>query len=727
MRYVAIFLLAALAFTRAYAQTPGASLDAALDAQSAAIVAVDQETDDAIAGLIERLDAEALTQGLIDGAQSEATDALAARIEALEARVEVLENDDGGPTDPPPGPSTLFPNADDGLPITQLGLRQHWDWAQPSPYKNLARFNPNIGGPERVEAGLADPVNGWVTLAANERLVVGRVRNSQVSGFDLDPGLWCVSAEREGTAYVRIGDFQDAGSTPSLSRVCGDLTGKTDARQLTLDGGASGGRIHIKFWGAQKFEDDPEGLHPDFLAAVSGYKILRSMDWTAPIGSKIVKASQWVGDFDYVGFYESARWQVVPAANDDLIRAGYSLARLFDLHQKTDTAAHIAIPATLGGESVRAEIVGCDSDANALKLSEETALLRAAVAANIDTIRADARREFRAMADRVIDAAIGQGYPENRVIIVEPGNEQWNTGAPGFACSYHYAAAISAALTGQTDLGYGQGWITAIAVEAFKERFKARKPGQALVFVMGWQTGAADGVGGFRAQNSVDGFKAYKADSAADLLDVFGGTTGYWAGAHKWNKARSPGAGNPFGAQTEAEYNAAFEAAHRADPAALRRLIRDWYLGPAAHDNVAAVVRKNLALRDIAIAGGMRGILQYEGSGHDNALEKAGNLGAVYPASLGAFLDFAASAEGREVQSALITALAAIDPINPAVTSGWAPRTLVVSDFHNVGLERTARQPWLERSADQLTACNDNSIGGAWCAVTRPARRSAVP
>ncbi len=711
--------------TPAVAQAPGAALDAALANQTASINAVDAKTSDEIAGLIERLDAEALAQGLVDAVQTEATGDLAARIDALQARVEALEESVvTPPPDPPPAPSTLFPNADDGLPITQLGLRQHVDWAQGSPYKNLARFNPNIGGPARVEAGLADPVTGWVTLGANERLIVGRVRNSQVSGFDLDPGLWCVAAEREGSAFVRIGDFLDAGSTPALARVCGDLTGKTDARQLTLDGGAEGGRIRIKFWGPEKFEGDPEGWHPDFLAAVSGYKILRSMDWTGPIGSKVVRASQWIGDDDYVNYAGSGGWNIIPAANDTLIRAGYSLARLFDLHAKTDTAAHLVIPATLGGQSVRAEITGCDSDANALKLGEETALLRAAVARNMDSIRDDARREFRAFADRVIDAMIATRYPDNRVLIVEPGNELWNTGSPGFACSYHYAAAVSAALIGSTDLGYGQGYITAIAVEAFKARFKERKPGQALVFVMGWQTGAADGVGGFRAQNSIDGFKAYKADHAADLIDVFGGTTGYWAGAYKWNKARSPGAGNPFGVATEADYNAAFEAAHRADPAALRRLMRDWYLSAAAHDNVASVVRNNLTLRDIAIVGGMRGVLEYEGSPHDNALDKAGNLGSVYPASFDAWLDFASSAEGREVQAAMIAALAAIDPISPAVTSGWAPRTLVVSDFHNVGLDRTARQPWLERSADQITACNDNSIGGAWCAVLRPARRA---
>lgn len=253
----------------------------------------------------------------------------------------------------------------------------------------------------------------------------------------------------------------------------------------------------------------------------------------------------------------------------------------------------------------------------------------------------------------------------------------------------------------------------------------ARRPDQAIQFVAGWQTGAADGVGAFRALNFITGFQLYKADHADDLAQVFGGTTGYWAGGFKWNKARSPGVGNPFGVQTEAEFNAAFEAAHRADPAALRRLIRNWLLGPAGHDNIASVVANNLILRDIAMAGGMRGITQYEGGPHENALEGAGQLGRVYPASLDFWIDFARSAEGREVQATAIKALAAIDPINPAITTGWAPRTLVVSNFNDVGLEMTARQPWLERSADQLTACNDNSIAGAWCAAARPARKAA--
>lgn len=649
-----------------------------------------------------------LTQGAF--AQS-----LETRVQNLERRVDALEG-----VIPP---SAIFPQGDASSPILQIGLRQHKDWAGPSPYKSLHVLAVTTNLFALTEAGKYDPATGWFTLAPNERITLGRLRNSQTKGFDLDPGVWCVVTEREGTAYVRAGNLKDEGSTPSRHRICADITGLTSGWQVILDGGSSGGRARVVFWGPQIYEDDPDGWHPEWLAQHSRYHILRGMDYFLPANAKIVKASQWVRDDDYTYYAESSGWDTIPNANDNLIRGGYSFARFFDLANKADAAAWINLPVSLGAESFRAELVECDSASNDLNLGEENQAIRAALILNFDTFKTAAKVEWRAIADKVIDGLEKVDYPTNRVLLIEPMNEAWNTGTPHFACQHRFTAAIGAALTGSDDLGRGQGYITALAVEAIRERFNVRRPNQSVQFVTGWHTGAADGVGGFRALNFIAGFQSYKADYHDDLLQVFAGTTGYWAGGFKWNPNRSAGAGNPFLVSTEVEFNAAFEAAHRADPVSMQRLIRDWHLGPVAHDNVKSLVRNNLILRDIAIAGGMRGSIQYEGGPHENALERTGQLGSVYPGSLNAWLEFSKSRYGRDVQAAAIAELSAIDPINPMVTTGWAPRTLVISNYNDVGLEMTARQPWLERDANQLTVCNDNSIAGAWCAAGRKSLR----
>lgn len=691
--------IAALLPAIAGAEPPGKALDAALATERSVSAA-----DDAALGADIRAEAEARAAG----------DA------ALDKRLKALEAKAPAPTptpDPLPAPPAgVLPQGSAQAPILQIGLRDHVDWASQSPYKSHHRFTLPQDVLGLIERGKFDPATGRYTLAAGERLTIGRLRNSQTKGFDIDPGVWCVVAERAGTASVRAGDLKDDGSTPARQRICGDLAGATGAWQVVLDGGSAGGSIGITFWGPAKFEDDPDGWHPAYVRETSRYHIIRGMSWFNPALAKIVRADQWVRDDDYFWMVNAQDWERVPAANDESVRGGYAFGRFFDLANKADAAAWLTLPVYIGAGSVRAELVELNSESNATKRSEEIAAVRAALAANFETYKQDARREWRALADRVIDSAEAYKYPLDKVLLIETGNETWNGGNSLFASQQNWVKAVGAA-AGQDDVGYGAGYITAIAVEAFRERFAARRPAQDVKFVHGWHTGAADGVGGFRARNFIAGFKAWKTDSAEDLLQVFGGTTGYWDSDFKWSTR-----GNPFGAATEAEYNAAFEAADRADRRAMFGRIRDWQLGPAAGDNVARVVANNIVLRDIAIDGGMRGVIQYEGGWHGNVLRGAGQLGAVYPAANEAAVEWNRSAEARQVQAALIAALAAIDPINPAVKSGWAPRTLVIANYHDFGLDLTSGQPWVERSAADLDSCGPAGIAGAWCAAARPRR-----
>jgi hypothetical protein len=626
----------------------------------------------------------------------------------------ILNNDS---TTTPPPVTGLFPNTSDGKPITILGISHHKDWSGENPYKNIRLMNTEYGGSTKIIAGEADPTTGWIYMKPGESLIIGRVRelNNPPANYDVDPGVWVLKASvKDGpngasTADISAPSFSPSQSTQTVIRKTRDMTGVMSADQVKLTGGANGGWIRVDFWGPQKFENDPLGWHPEFIDYVSRYKIARTMDWTGVIGSKITDASEWVDDGDYTIWDAHNQWGAPLSANNNLRKGGYSFGRIFDLAEKADVASWVNVPITMGGGSVKFEVSTCGSGTT-------RAQLRAAVSANHQAILAAAETEYRLLAEKMARSAVAENYPNNKVLIVEIGNEIWNYGNTAFGCSSDYAVGLGNGLTGSDNLGQGFGRISAIAVRAFKEKFAAIKPGQELVFVMGWQTGAYGGNGSYYARNAIASFKSYEQANGitkSNLSDVLGGTTGYWSGAFKWTQAQSPGSGNPFGSATETEYNAAFKAAHTADPAAFRVTVKNWHLGSAANQNIARMVSNNVGFRDLAVSNGMRGIIQYEGSAHEN---DSGTLSTTYPASRTAWVEFNQSKEGYDVQLKAIQLLTAINPVNPQITTGWRPTNLPVADYVSVARQIGQGSPWVEKTAQDVNNCSlAPSIGKAWC------------
>lgn len=614
----------------------------------------------------------------------------------------------------PPVTGEVQPDNSDGFPITQFGLGFHKDWQAESPYKNFF-YLESASDFGRIASGNYDPDTGRLCLSPGEKRQLRPVRRTQQDGYDIDPGVWVVKARIDGTAAVSVGGFVETGSAPGEMRVAGDLTGRRDGQPVTLHGGISGGCVTPLFWGPEKYESDPDGWNPSFLAYVRGAKIIRAMDWSGVAGAKLTRAAQWVRDGSALIQYNSAAWSSVPPADPTLLRGGYQFGRMFDLSKKTGAAPWFNLPITLGGMSVERELYAASS-------STTFETMKASIAANIDQIILDAEREFLALARTMAQSALNEGHPDSVVILVELHNELWNFGTVTFKRGSEYATGIGRGKTGADNSGYGQGYMAALMVAAVKEAFDEIKPNQQLAFVTGFQTGSFQGVGEYRARNAIAGFRQYESDARiakSNIIDVWAGSTGYYSGAHKWTK-KSPGAGNPFGASDEASFNAAFQASHEGDPTAHRARIRDWFIGPAANDNIGVVIANNVLIRDFAIANGMAGIIQYEGSMHDNIVSGAGSLGSVYTGAGAALLEFIRSAEGRAVQADAITRLRAINPTNPAKQHGWRPTELPIANYLGVRVGLSATSPWVERRADELGACVvDDTIGGAWCAAYR--------
>lgn len=634
----------------------------------------------------------------------------------------ILNNDAVVPPPPPPPPpptpgptGSVWPDGADGKPIVVFVPGAHREFQGENPYKNtllLADFAPAA----KLIDGTADQKTGWICLAPNEVIPLGFVRPNNEDGANPDPGLWVISAEIKAGSAATIDAplFVTAGSSSSVvrkTRTYGAADRGND--QVVLNGNAGGGCIRSKFAGPEKYENDnPFDFRPEFVRDASRYHIVRMLNYTTTSGSRVTNDAEWLDDDDAITYsgtncfksscYINKTWPTV----GPVLRAGYKIGQIFKLSREADVAAWINVPGALGGESVKPELISCKG-----------ATLIPAIAANWSAIEPAMKREARAFAKRVARSAVANSYPDDKVLIIEPVNEVWNHGNSAFACSADYASGIGLAFSGAANNGVGLGVTTAIYVDAFKEVFAQEKPQQALSFAVGMQTAAFSNFTGNFHGGFVSGFKQYVAANPAikaELTDVFAATTGYFSGGASWNKNRSPGAGNnPFGVSDEASFNAAFIAAD-ADGSLFGKM-RAYYLGPwSTNTNRARLVDLHTKWRDWAVANGLRGVIEYEGSPADVVGTAATNLGAVYPQAAATLKRWAKTQQAFDVQDAIIIDISAIKPMNPAVTSGWIPQSMPVSNFQSTG-NQSLSAPWNERDFMENGICPTAGFAGAWC------------
>ena len=617
------------------------------------------------------------------------------------------------PPPPPPPPSTgcaVEPCTDGSRPIIQLGLPHHSDWsANIYASRHFYYGYGSIGGGTKLEAGEFDPATGVLTVKPGEQFNLRQLRQLQSEGYPaLDAGPWLV-------CYTTLaGDAQlsapglSAGVTDANGETCKSINLAPDDRAARILSVTGSGKIRIGHIGRADLKG--QTWHPDFLANVSGYDIIRAMDWTAVIGATMTRADQWIPDGWWITQAPSSGWKPL-AANEHLRRAGYRFDLLADLAVRTGTAVHLNVPITLGGGVIEPEI------------RQGGAAMQAAVQANWAAILVETEAENYLLAKHYLTTFAGKGYPANRVLIIEDGNETWNSGNHEFklGADYVVAAGKAAGVTQGAPAGVGYGNLAAAAARGI-ERAKAEvAPAQQIVYVLGCQTSSTS-QGNF-CERAIAGWKQYNSSVSGGvaLSNVVLGVTGYHSGAFKWVAGKSPGRGNPWGATSEAEFNAAFAAAHQAGT--LNADAARWYLDPAStHFSVAQIVKAHKYFITLANSNGLRGVIEYEGSPHDNVLSKAGTLGAVYPAAHKAWLEWRDSAEGQSVQKALIRDLSALPAWNPAITTGWRPGSLPLSNYMDaggVGNKRWSESPWILRSPEQAAICPPVGYARAWCDAMR--------
>lgn len=629
-----------------------------------------------------------------------------------------------------PASGVIEPNTADGLPILQLGMSDLNGSGGENPWVNYRTLLNSIGGGEiaKITADEWDPQTGFLFVPPSTVYTIDRVRPlaAPPGNFDIDPGVWVLKATvipgsgiggAAPTVDIKAPGFVVNGSSGNVIRKTEDVTGQLNGDQVTLDGGANGGRIRIDYWGPQIYEGSPNDFHPNAKKYYGRYKVLRNLDWVDASGSKITRDSQWINDDDYIKHRSANSMSATPPASfAERERAGASYGEFFRLCVSVNSAAYCCIPFALGGASVDFELRNYGSGGSVSGLQ-----LRDAVALNGSAIIAASQNEYYLHGRRIGSALAAQNYPKNRVLFIELGNEPWNGGNFAFARTKNYFDALGRFLTGSDNWGQGYGAIAARAFKMLKKGILETYPGQELVYIMGMQTAAFFGSGS-NALTHIDlQINAFIASDieAVPKIDIWLATTGYISGAHFWNKNRSPVAGgNPWNATSEPAFDAAFIGSHSTDPVAHRQVVRDWYMNPAStHDSTSKMIVNNNGFMGRAHTLGYAGVLQYEGSFADTPI--VGTLPTAYPTVQTAVLDFIRSSEGETVMVDAIARMRAINPTNPAKTSGWRPNELMIANYRDAGRRLAHTVTWVEREADALNATIVGQMASAWQAFGR--------
>lgn len=591
------------------------------------------------------------------------------------------QNASGGT--PPPTGSNIEPTTSDGNAITLVNPSQFKDWVLENPVSNRAHF-----------FGVGDPVTGYLDLAPGEVISIGQLWPAGKNGYvTLDAGEQSVKYQYvSGTATIDFPGSAESGSSGStVRRVRTVSASDTGSIMITADGGASGGRVKLDWVGPSALEANTSIWHPDYVQYIaSRYKIFRPMDWIGVNGGKITEMVDYLDDGDYRLVQGANSFPFNIPADRSGLRGGTQFGPLFDLAVEADTALHICAPPCLGAKSVEAEIWAQKSN------QTDYNVMKNAVAANITSILSAAETEFRNYADALATSCLNSGYPDNKVLCVELGNETWNFGSRDFKNTAEYFNAIGRGVSGSDNLGIGYGRMSAAFARAIKERFAIIKPNQQIVFILNVQTGT----GTWRNGQMYSAWNSYNSSvtGGASLMDAFLGLTGYIQGGWNWNNSKSPGAGNPFGSSTEAEFYADWQASHQAGESAHFQTIKTWFLTSGRYKAVPAVINMyNIQLSD-AIANDVGGIYMYEGGFHDIGTK----LVKAYPAANAAWDAFMADTSSRDILRDFITKARAINPTNPNRNYGWQPTELNIANYSEVHRNFGPDKPWVSRKPNQI-------------------------
>jgi len=455
---------------------------------------------------------------------------------------------------------------------------------------------------EAVSEGYLDPGSWAPTKKA------GETKNGAIAQFFSNAdGLEAFHADEwvidwKGDAYGYMQRWEGRGqSVREKNSVTYDLSAKTftsgSLRFSRIGDGLSDIRLYRKK-NAERLERG-EVWNPVFLDYARRYDVLRTMDVQATNNSLVRRFDQIATPRESWGQRSGTQWPEPP-----YFGAPYEI--LFDLGIRTGATIWVTVPPQLG-----APVSWADPS---LRRKDKPERLDGARFIEVTSKHARATLESgewdifaRAFAKRLA----ASGYPLDRTLYVELGNEMWNNAA-GFFVSTAYARGIAKGFDPAWRAGHGYGVLSARLVLSLEKALAAEKISPRIVYVLGTHTANPT-----RTRDAIAGFSAYVASKGADPKTYLARTgvavTNYYG---KFSDLTTL----LFGETAEADVAGRWLAAVKADPKAVSaRITAHVTKGPASAKATAAwIVDYWGRHRKIALEAGSTFIGAYEGGSHLN-------------------------------------------------------------------------------------------------------------
>jgi hypothetical protein len=621
--FVSLLVVAVALWSIALAQG-GALLDAEdkaladkIDAATAEIAKLTEETA--------ALGAELSGQETVNAEQEIRLRGLQTFFEELSASVAALKESGSLPQPPEPvepspspgpAPGVVFPNTDDGKPVTQLGLFAVCYWCPEDQFLNLFKTHDvewtAEGGPST--APLMEPPALWKAGLIDKTTMVP---TKVPTGYRfIRSSLYRNSGKAYPDYYAGTYVFDWEGE-PGTEAKCGGTTRKISANRIECDfpPNTGAGRIELYKIGPgfknlrlYRIENEAalnrgEVFDPKWLAHVGRYKIIRTMDIEDSNGS-------WVRSVDELTNKSSLHWGVRQSWNAKATEAGlprgYPVEALFDMAVASDTALWMTVPGILGAPDVFVDPVEM-ANLNAWQTGQ--AWVRAKAKEHAQAIIASP--EWRKYADEIVRSLIASGYKTNYTLYVELWNEVWNTGG-GFWRMTYYNTGLAEGIGGVEAFAsrYGYGYMTAHFAVHFAEALKAKGRTQEWVSVLAGQNANPE-----TTRAALLGFKRYfkdhpEIDSAPYLKRLGVSAASYYGGVFD--------RGTVIDGLSDDEYKTNFLSRIASDPQGLKTALTKHILeGPASKvGTLAFIIAKRAEHQRMAEAAGAFYVSDYEGGDH---------------------------------------------------------------------------------------------------------------
>lgn len=494
----------------------------------------------------------------------------------------------------------------------QLGLGYAAPYNLEEPYLNIAQLRgagwefegsgARLKGPEALAAGYLDPAT-WMPTAKAAGMKNGSIAHffsntEGVEAFYADD--WVL--DWKGEAYGFIQGWEGRGKPQrEKNRVTYTMAAQGFSKGSLRFSRFGDGFSDIRLYRRKNAERLARGeiWNPVFLDYVRRYDVLRTMDLQSINNSHVRRFDQIAKPEHPWGQGLSRKWPEPP-----FFSVPYEV--LFDLGVKTGSKMWVTVPPQIGSPISWAD--------PSLRRKDKPDQLNGALFA--ETTAKHARQtlesaEWDIFAREFAKRLAASGYPSDRTLYVELGNEIWNRSA-GFFISTGYARGVAKAFDEKWRVGHGYGVLSARMALAFEKAFAEQKIRPQIVYVIGTHTANPT-----RTRDALEAFSFYVAKAGGDpkaLLKKTGvATTNYYGSFKDLTELL-------FGKIPDAEVTARWIAAAKADPEALGRKISAHIIsGPANRKATAAwIVDLWGQHRKLALDAGSTFIGAYEGGSHLN-------------------------------------------------------------------------------------------------------------